>query len=166
MPIKYLEHSPVSSWYIGNVWQTSLSHPSGFIVRPWQCCHCLKYCLCPQKNPWRMRVPTPAIVKGTSFFSPSDTIPRADTKCSLFTATSPHSLQVLSSLVPSPHRLSSSIFPSWMSRQFLTGKKYQEIQSDDGTVLTQERSAQPAAQKIFRKISTNPLQALWVTLHA
>lgn len=72
---------------------------SGFIVRPWQCCHCLKYCLCPQKKkkPWRIMVPIQAIPEGISFFNLLDTMPRADSESSLFIATSPQSFQVLSS---------------------------------------------------------------------
>lgn len=72
-----------------------LSHPSGFFVRPWQCCHCLKYCLCPKKALKNDSPYSSHCWRG--FFSPVDTIPRADTKTSLFVATSPCSFQVLSS---------------------------------------------------------------------
>lgn len=101
MQRKYLVQSRVSSWYIGNVWQMSLSHPSGLIVRPWQHCHFLNYCL------WRMTVPTSALVKGVSFFSPSDTNPEQTPKvlCSWTTSSQPfrsssHLSIPLSLLVP------------------------------------------------------------------
>lgn len=86
MQRKYLAQSRVSSWYIGNVWQMSLSHPSGLIVRPWQHCHFLNYCL------WRMTVPTPALVKHISFFSPSDTNPEQTPKVLSVHELPPHNL--------------------------------------------------------------------------
>lgn len=94
---KYSEHSPVCIWYTGNVWQTTVSHPSGFTESPWQCCHCLKYCLSPNKKAIR-NVPTPAIVKDV-YCSVPWTLSKVsvDTKSSLLIATSPGSSQVLSS---------------------------------------------------------------------
>lgn len=141
-----------------------LSRPSGFFVRPWQCCHCLKYCLCPKKA-LKNDSPYSSHCWRVFIFQSRGHCPQSRNQklsvCSYIPML--FSGPQLTSLFPSPHQASSSIFHSWLSRQFLTGKKYWEIQSDE-TLLTWEHSPQPGTQKIFGKIPTNPLLAIWVTL--
>lgn len=121
---------------------------------------------CVQKNkkPWRMTVPIPAIVKDVLFYSPLDTVPRADTKSSWFLAAPPCSFQLLRSSPCSflTMPLPASFLPGcpdsfWQGRN--TGR-YSLMTK----LLNWECSPQAATQKIFRKIPRDPLLAIWATL--